>query len=258
MINFPSDRPTQNGRRPAKETASPSPLPGIRQPPKRRAWFAVAAAIVAGVILTGSIGVDWRALPQRITELNGAMVFALMSLLPVGGFSVGIIYLVAGAKFGPATGGMAVAGATAIHLLLTHWIAHGLLREPLLRLLARRGHRLQVVPAGENAAIAVMAALVPGIPYFARNYLLALSGVPLRIYFWICLPIYVARSYVTLFLGDLSGAPNRNGFLVLAAVYVVKLSVCAWLVARLRRRYQWYQESRTADPAPQSRVGPIP
>jgi uncharacterized membrane protein YdjX (TVP38/TMEM64 family) len=195
---------------------------------------AVAALLIAGI---SAAGVDWAKIQQSIEALNGFLVFALMATLPVAGFSVGVVYLVAGAKFGPVLGGVAVAGATAIHLLLTHWISRSFLREPLLRLLARRNHHLPVIPRGENAAISVMAALVPGVPYFARNYLLALSGVPLRTYFWICLPIYVARSYVTIFLGDLSGDPSRSGFMVLVAVYAVKLGICAYLLARLRRRY---------------------
>lgn len=161
-----------------------------------------------------------------------------MATLPVTGFSVGVIYLVAGAKFGPLLGGVAVAGATACHLVLTHWISRSFLRAPLLRLLERRGHRLPEIPAGENGAVSVMAALVPGVPYFARNYLLALSGIPLRTYFWICLPIYVARSYVTIFLGDLSGDPSRQRLVVLVLVYVAKLAVCAYLLARLRKRYK--------------------
>lgn len=189
---------------------------------------------------------DWARIPQTIAALNPFLVFALMATLPVAGFSVGVIYLVAGAKFGPLVGGIAVAGATAAHLLLTHWISRSFLRGPMQRYLARKHHRLPEIPPGENAAVAAMAALVPGIPYFIRNYLLALSGMPLRTYFWICLPIYVARSYVTIFLGDLSGDPDGRRLAVLATVYAVKLAICALLLAHLRRR----AKARAAAPAP--------
>jgi uncharacterized membrane protein YdjX (TVP38/TMEM64 family) len=83
-----------------------------------------------------------------------------------------------------------------------------------------------------------MASLVPGIPYFARNYLLALSGVPLWTYFWICLPIYVARSYLTIFLGDLSSDPDGQKLFLIVAVYALKLGICAYLIRRLRQRYK--------------------
>jgi uncharacterized membrane protein YdjX (TVP38/TMEM64 family) len=208
---------------------------------KRRNWWWVlgAAAIVALSIWgISTTGFDWKELQHRIASLNGVLVFALMATLPVAGCSVGLIYLVAGAKFGPVLGGVAVAGATVIHLLLTHWISRSFLRGPLLRLLERKKYKLPDIPAEETTAISVMAALVPGVPYFARNYLLALSGVPLGTYFWICLPIYVARSYVTIFLGDLTSDPNRNGLITLVVVYALKIGICAFLIARLRRRYQ--------------------
>lgn len=233
-----------------KSTAPPRAhsTPGVNKSRRWRWWLLAAALAALAVVWIASAGVDWAALQDRIAALNGGLVFVLMATLPVAGFSVGVIYLVAGAKFGPLLGGVAVAGATAIHLLLTHWISGSFLRQPLLRLLARRNHRLPEIPAGEHASISVMAALVPGVPYFARNYLLALSGVPLRTYFWICLPIYVARSYVTIFLGDLSADPNRRGFIILIAVYALKLGICAYLIARLRRRYKLRSNPQPAKP----------
>lgn len=196
---------------------------------------AVAAGIAAAPFLSGF---DWAGLQQKIEGLNPFLLFGLMATLPVAGFSIGIVYLIAGAKFGPLLGGVLVAAATAVHLLLTHWISRSFLRKPLERMIAKRKHHLPDIPPSEHGALSVMAALIPGPPYFIRNYLLALSGVPLRVYFWICLSIYVARSYVAIFLGDLSGDPNRSGFLVLVAVYILKLGICAFLIARMRKRYK--------------------
>lgn len=210
-----------------------------RPPQKRPAWWLVVAAIaIAAAAAAWWLGSDfeWREITRRITEFNSAVVFLLMATLPIGGFSVAIVYLVAGAKFGPVLGGVAVAGATAVHLLATYWICRTVLRGPLERYLKRRGHRLPHVPEGENVSVAAMAVLVPGIPYFARNYLLALTDVPLRIYFWVCLPLYVARSYVTILLGDLGTEPDRRTLIILAVVYAVKLGVCAYLIWRIRRR----------------------
>ncbi|HEX2854837.1 MAG TPA: VTT domain-containing protein [Opitutaceae bacterium] len=201
--------------------------------------FAVAAVGIAAIPMLS--GFDWAALQQRIEGLNPFLLFGLMATLPVAGFSIGIVYLIAGAKFGPLLGGVVVAGATAVHLLLTHWICRSFLRQPLERMIAKRKHHLPDIPPSEHGAISVMAALIPGPPYFIRNYLLALSGVPFRVYFWICLSIYVARSYVAIFLGDLSGDPNRRGFFVLVAVYIVKLGICAFLIARMRKRYKLRQ-----------------
>jgi uncharacterized membrane protein YdjX (TVP38/TMEM64 family) len=121
-----------------------------------------------------------------------------------------------------------------------------MLREPLQRLLKRRGHSLPHVPKGEDAAVAATAALIPGLPYFARNYLLAMTDVPLRIYFWVCLPIYVIRAYIVVLLGDLGMDVNRRTFMILVAVYVVKLSICAYLLWRIRRRFKRLKEAEAA------------
>jgi uncharacterized membrane protein YdjX (TVP38/TMEM64 family) len=194
------------------------------------------AAGVASLLLFTEFG--WHDLVAVIESLNAPLLIALMCVLPLGGFSITVFYLVVGARFGPLLGGAIVAGTTAMHLIGSHLIARTFLRGPLQRMLQRHHRHVPSIPAGENAAIALMISLVPGPPYFARNYLLALSGVPFVVYFWICLVVYVARSYVTLFLGDLAGAPDRRTLVILVVVYVLKLSVCGYIIWRLRRRYQ--------------------
>lgn len=205
----------------------------------RRGVLIGCALVAVGIAVFPFVrGFDWAGLQQQIEGLNPFLLIGLMATLPVAGFSIGIVYLIAGAKFGPLLGGAVVAGATAAHLILTHWISRSFLREPLERFVAKRKHHLPDIPPSEHGALSVMAALIPGLPYFMRNYLLALSGVPFRVYFWICLSIYVARSYVTIFLGDLTGDPSRRALAILVAVYVVKVGICAWLIARMRKRYK--------------------
>lgn len=204
---------------------------------------AVVFAFVSGRLTLGEI-------TDTIAGFNAGVVLLLMSVLPVAGFSVAVMYLVAGIKFGPYWGGVAVAGATAVHLLASYWIGHTMLRGPLERFLARRHHHLPHVPAGEHASVAAMAALVPGLPYFARNYLLALTEVPLGVYFWVCWPIYVVRSYVAILLGDLGTDPDRETLAILVAVYAVKLSICAYLLWRIRRRIRARSAKSSAAPVP--------
>lgn len=223
------------------------PRPTLKQILRRRGWSLLALALGAGLLVVLYLRSDFSVerLTNSIAEFNPFIVFLLMAILPVGGFSIGVIYLVAGIKFGPIFGGVAVAGATAVHLLASHWICQTMLRERLQRLLKRRNHSLPHVPEGENASVAAMAALVPGLPYFSRNYLLALTDVPLRVYFWVCLPIYVVRSYIVILLGDLGMDVNRRTLAILIVVYVLKLAICGYLIWRIRRRFK-----KTAHAAP--------
>ncbi len=240
-----SDR-AQTTHRPRVRKGQPEPARHVaRFRPLRRKWLALGffLAVLAGIAVVVFIEVDWRKLSEAIDRLNTAAVIGLMATLPLAGFSIGLVYLIAGAKFGPLLGGAVVFGVTAVHLLATHGIARRLLRRRMERFLERRHYRLPLIPEGENASIALMGALMPGLPYFARNYLLALSGVPLRVYFWVCLPVYVARSYLVIFLGDLSSDPSRRWLVILGVVYAIKLAICAYLMVRLRRRYRQHRSA---------------
>jgi uncharacterized membrane protein YdjX (TVP38/TMEM64 family) len=219
--------------------------------PRRRWLVGVALAIGAALLVVWYLrsDVDLKQITERIAGFNGVVVFLLMAILPVGGFSIGLVYLVAGIKFGPVYGGLAVAGATAVHLLASHWICQTVLRGPLQRFLKRRNHELPHAPAGAHKSVAAMAALVPGLPYVARNYLLALTDIPLRVYFWVCLPIYVIRSYLVIMLGDIGTDVNRRTLAILIGVYVLKLSICGVLLWHIRRRMK-----QTARALPRRRV----
>lgn len=218
----------------------PSPPDREVKPPEdpRKQWvfftLLAAAVLIGGVALVAKFGV--HGLQERLAALNPVLAIVAMALLPLFGFSIAVVYMAAGAKFGLWMGGLVIAGISIVHLIASHWIARSFLRRPLERILARHRHHLPHFPPSEERSIALMVALVPGPPYFARNYLLALATIPLRVYFWICLPVYVARSYVTLSLGDLSRDPSREKLILLVGVLLIKLTICGFLVQRLRRR----------------------
>jgi uncharacterized membrane protein YdjX (TVP38/TMEM64 family) len=198
--------------------------------------FGAALVALAGRWLVA--GVEWRALPGLLQGIPAVWLIVAMALLPMVGVSVSVLYLVVGARFGPWWGGLVVVGATAVHLLLSYAVARGLLRRPLENFLRRRRYQLPTVPAGEESGVALLGALVPGLPYFARNYLLALSGLRLRIYFCVCLPVYVVRSYLVIFVGDVGTEPSARQLAWLAGFYLVNVVVCAAVIGRLRRRYR--------------------
>jgi uncharacterized membrane protein YdjX (TVP38/TMEM64 family) len=192
------------------------------------------ALAALGVALVSRFG--WEGLQEQLELLHPAVAILAMAVLPLFGFSVALVYVVAGAKFGFWLGGAVILGITAFHLTASHWIARSFLRDPLQRMLGRHQRHLPQFPASEGRSIAAMTALVPGPPYFARNYLLALTAIPLNVYFWVCLPIYVLRSYVTLSLGDLGRDISGEKLFALVGIYVLKLAVCGYLLMRLRRK----------------------
>jgi uncharacterized membrane protein YdjX (TVP38/TMEM64 family) len=210
---------------------------------KRAVWaliigVALAAAAILAVILFTDVSLE--SLTAMIEKLDPVAVIPAMAILPAFGFPIVVVYLVAGARFGPLLGGAVVTFATAAHLLLAFAITKTFLRRPLERMLERRHLHFPEIPIDEHAHIALIAALVPGLPYVVRNYLLALAGVRLRIYFWVCLPIYVARSYVTILLGDMGSDPDGKKLIILGIVEVAKVAICAAVIWRLREHHRKY------------------
>jgi uncharacterized membrane protein YdjX (TVP38/TMEM64 family) len=173
-----------------------------------------------------------------LEEVNRPIALLVMATLPIVGFPISAVYLAAGALFGPAVGGLVVAGITAIHVVATYGLARIVLRRQILQLQRKWREKLPAVPEGEYATLVAMIAIVPGLPYIARNCLLVLSGVPLRYLVGVALPLYVARSYVTIFLGDLGSHPSKRALIILGAVLVVKLTISGLLFLRLKHRVQ--------------------
>jgi uncharacterized membrane protein YdjX (TVP38/TMEM64 family) len=210
---------------------------------KQTFWaLGIGIAVFAAVVMAlyAFTEFDLSRLRLWIDDLNPFAVIPLMAVLPVLGFPVSVVYLVAGARFGPWWGGVVVTVATATHLALTYLISNSFLRAPLQRFIAKRHFHLPQIPVDEQPAIALVAALAPGLPYVVRNYLLALAGVRLRVLLWVCLPVYVARSYVTILLGDLGSDLTRRRLLILVGVDSLKFVICAGVIWWLRRHHRKY------------------
>ncbi len=181
-------------------------------------------------------GFEWREAPAMLQRVNRPLAVLLMATLPIVGFPISAVYLAAGAIFGPWVGGLVVAGATLSHVLVTHALARTVLRRRIEHWRRKWSRKVPRVPKEENGTLVAMIVIVPALPYIARNVLLALSGVSLGHLLGIGVPLFVARSYVTIFLGDLGNDPSLRALLILGAVFVLKLSVSALLFQRLKKR----------------------
>jgi uncharacterized membrane protein YdjX (TVP38/TMEM64 family) len=230
---------------------------------KKQAWWLVVLAVAAVAVVFFVLrytNLTYAEVLEWIAGLNPLAVVPLMALLPIVGFPISVVYLVAGARFGPVLGGVVVTVVTTVHLLGTYLIARSFLRAPLQRFIERRHAHLPEIPVDEQAAVCLIAALVPGLPYVVRNYLLALAGVRLRYYLGVCLPIYVARSYVTILLGDMTSDPSRTKIILLIIVDILKVAICALVIWRLRehhRKYHGHHEPEAGSgPAPAAVVPP--
>jgi len=216
-----------------------SPLRQLTQRWRSRRFrvFALCALLVLGLLGWLATLVDWLAVRDHLVALDLRWLFLAMALLPLFGFPISVVYIVAGARFGMWWGGVLVAAVTTLHLFFSHAIGRWLLRKKIEHALERRGWRIPHLPRAADAEIAAFGALVPGVPYFIRNYLLALTDVRFVVYWLVCLPVYVGRSYLALMLGGLAARPTTRELVIGGTVEAVKLVVCALILRHLYRRY---------------------
>jgi uncharacterized membrane protein YdjX (TVP38/TMEM64 family) len=186
------------------------------------------AAVIALMVFYQQI--DVVALRGMAMRLNGPVVFLLITILPLFGFPVSVLHVIAGVRFGVKLGMILVASSILLQLLASYAIVH-LWRDAI-------GKRMEPVrrkiPRGAHGAVSLFTMLLPGVPYFAKNYVLPLIGVPLGTYLAWCFPLHALRSTVAVAFGDKSDelTPLRLlGF----ALYAVAIMVSSWWAFRRLR-----------------------
>ncbi|TWI77211.1 putative membrane protein YdjX (TVP38/TMEM64 family) [Desulfobotulus alkaliphilus] len=161
--------------------------------------------------------------------------FLALTLLPLFGFPTTPFYILAGATFGWATGLMGSGLSLAANLVLCHWVSRSGLRPLLVKMLNRTSFHLPEVKPGRFLAFTIGAKLVPGVPAFAKNYLIALSGVPFRIYFGISFSISMAYAASFVLLGE--SLLEKDWGMLSAVMFALALLAIGFWYLRRRNRY---------------------
>ncbi len=216
---------------------------------KRLIWIVSIAGVVAFIALFSFV--DHKALHQWAEKLPGTLVFLFMALLPVFGVPISILFVIGGARFGIVGGLIAAAFAIAINLVLTFLMTKFVLHKRIASFFKNRNYKLPQIPEGEYASVTLLTALVPGIPYSAKNYLLVLAGVPFRVYFFVCLPAHIFTASIGIIFGDMTKkfTPGRIAFLSVYALLILFLA--RRVVNRLKARRKSDEGSMTtSDCAP--------
>lgn len=92
------------------------------------------------------------------------------------------------------------------------------------------------VPDGEYASVSLLTALVPGLPYTAKNYLLVLAGVPFRYFFWVCLPAHFVHATLGILFGDMTKDLTKGKIIFLIVYGIVLTLLCRRVVKRLKAK----------------------
>ena len=151
------------------------------------------AAIAVGIVLWEK-QFNVQDVLQRKDELlhwlqgtHPAILLAALALLPLFGFPVSALLIIAGLTYGP-LGGMIV---SMLGLMLNNSFGYAIaarLRGPLQRWVEKKSVRVPVIPPNEYVKIVLLFRITPGLPLCFQNYLLGLARVPFATYFWASVP----------------------------------------------------------------------
>jgi uncharacterized membrane protein YdjX (TVP38/TMEM64 family) len=196
----------------------------------------LAAILLCGVGALLATVVDFHQARHWIEGVNTGWFFVLLAVLPILGFPISLLQIVAGVKFGFGTGMSVTAGAMTVHLLGAHLVGTGVLKGPVSRLLSRTRFRLPQVHGNEQSSLGFLVPLLPG-SYTVKNYLMVLGGVSLRTLLCVCLPVYAVRATSGIFLGDITGHLTPWLITLLVAGKIVAVVLTIWVIKRFRHRF---------------------
>jgi len=201
--------------------------------PRRIALLiAVALALVACIVFRDQLTL--RNLHAHAQETNPAMVVFCLFTLPLLGFPVSVMHAVTGAKFGLPLG-MTYVGLSIVFQLFA---SYGIVRLAPEFFAERFAWLRKKLPPATHGPLTLFTLLLPGAPYFAQNYVLAIARVPFWLFFRYAFPIAFGRSLIGVVFGEWSGhmTPGRITVFVLYTAAITL--ICGLAFRRLRARLQ--------------------
>ena len=133
---------------------------------------------VVGLVVYLGANPFWGKIVDLVnTDLSPQLFIFLMGVLPLFGFPISVFLVVAGIKFGIFAGILLWLLVLPIHAFFGYAAARYF--RPFLKniLLHKLGYEIPTIPARHEAVFSLLFLSFPGIPYAAKNYLLALAGV---------------------------------------------------------------------------------
>jgi uncharacterized membrane protein YdjX (TVP38/TMEM64 family) len=212
------------------------PLPRLRLADLPWRELASYALILGALSLVIYSRIDMEQVHREAARLNGGVVFGVLLVLPLLGFPVTPLHVAAGIRFGATTGLLLVSLSILLQVAASFFI---------VRFWRRRFERARWVkrireriPEGAHASVCIFTVLLPGVPYAAVNYTLALIGVPLRILLFCAWPLHTLRSTVTVIFGDQSDRLTAARLAVLLVYALLIVGASWWTYRRLHSQLE--------------------
>lgn len=172
---------------------------------RRLSWMATVGVVLGVVVALVAIWFFWdrEAVQAWKAQAGPVPFFAAMAILPAIGVPMTPFFIAAGATFGVPIGLVGSLVALAVNLVGSYAIAHSGLRPHVERLVRRLGYELPRIDTRKDALrSALVVKLAPGLPTFAKSYLVAVANVPFVIYFVVSMLISGVYGAALVVLGE--------------------------------------------------------
>lgn len=193
---------------------------------------AIAGVFWAYIHFGADAVLEWKG------DLNPIVFFGVLAVLITFGMPATPFILLASTVFPVLIAALGCAATLAVHLLLTWWLAHGILRQPvsaLVRKFQKNGNNQKQTRTPKRALrTAIIIKLTPGVPMFVKHFSMALIGLPF--YQFVVLAWSVSMAYASGFV--FIGQALTEGDWVLMIIGLIIISLAAgglyWLRTTIR------------------------
>jgi len=219
---------------------------GVRPSMTRRAIGLIALLALA---LAVWVATDRQTILSWRDDAGPIPFFIALAILPAIGFPTTPFFVLAGALYGTGIGLFGSALAVSANLILCYWISHSGLRPWIKRRLSRTKYKLPNFAESRAGAVrfTLLIKVAPGLPTFAKNYVIGLTGVPFWTYFvvsFVFTGIYGASFIV---LGESIFARDFGTAGIAAGVLAAGGGVLVWFRLKRARRLRSIDRENPSD-----------
>ncbi|MEO0794029.1 MAG: VTT domain-containing protein [Verrucomicrobiota bacterium] len=166
----------------------------------------------------------FQSLIEWTQSINPVFVMPAVAILPLFGFPVSALLIMAGYYYGPWYGMVVSLIGIAINDTLAYWLARTFMRGPILRFLEKRKVKVPDIPKKEEIRVIALIRITPGAPLFIQNYLLGLANVNFARYMLVSVPIQAIHAAGFVVFG---GAifEGKTGTIIFAVFFMIALVI---------------------------------
>lgn len=163
-----------------------------------------------------------------------AIVVGAFLVLPAIFFPISTLLVLVGVRFGALWGSLITLALIPSHLVLAFFLVRRFFQARLARLARRKNYPIFNIPDERCREFGLLFMAVPGLPYTVKNYLLPVSGISFRDYFWIGWIVQGLMGIPFVVLGDAASRWSVQIFALFALLFVIVF----FISRKLKQRYE--------------------